>query len=83
MGDLATLLGAIGTMFTGVTSSVALVVTWLRSSRRERKDAATDAADRAVEEMLTAVADGQITVDELAKLRELHAKRHRKEVEGE
>lgn len=83
MGDLATLLGGLGTFGTFATSSIALVITWIRSSKKERKHAATDAADRAVEQVLDEIiADGEITADELAKLRELRAKRHhRKEVE--
>jgi uncharacterized membrane protein len=69
VGDLATLLAAIGTFGSFATSSIALAIGWRRTSRKERRNAAEGAAERAMDELLDAVADGQITAEELEQVR--------------
>lgn len=69
MGDLATLLGGIGSLLGGITGSIALAIGFLRTSKKERKQAAEGAAERAMGELLDAVADGQITAEELEQVR--------------
>lgn len=84
MGDLATLLTAIGTLVSAGVSTAGLGIAWLRSSKRERKDAAEIAAERteqvaevrAIDELLDALAgDGQISDVEVKRIRDhLHPK---------
>jgi len=93
VGDLATLLSAIGTFGTFILSSAAFVITGQRISKGERKDAAVLAAEKAKEDaeraaekafdkLLDKLADGQLTADEVEEIREdLHPKR-RKELDG-
>lgn len=86
MGDLATLLSALGTFGGFVLSSAAFVIGWQRTSASERKDAAENGAqrakdvaevatERAFDKLLEKLADGQLTADELEEIREdLHRK---------
>lgn len=64
MGDLASLLTAIGGLVTALGGTFALVWTTVRTSRRERPDAAR----RAIEELAASAADGEITPDEIADI---------------
>lgn len=93
MGDLATLLSALGTFGTFVLSSAAFVVGWQRTSRTERKDAAEIAAEeaknateiateKAFDKLLDRLADGQLTADEVEEIREDLHPGHRKELDG-
>lgn len=80
MSDLATLLTAIAALVTGVGSSVAGIITATRRSPREREAA----AEKAVDELLSAAADGELDDDELESLKRLSQKRQRRrEVDGE
>ena len=93
MGDLATLLSALGTFGTFVLSSAAFVIGWQRTSKGERKDAAEQAAEnakrdteiateKAFDRLLDKLADGQLTADEVEEIRgDLHPG-HRKELDG-
>ncbi|MCP3805367.1 hypothetical protein NLX83_39485 [Allokutzneria sp. A3M-2-11 16] len=65
MGELATLLSAVAALVTAIGGAVAIVVTAIRTSRRERKNTATDVVD----ELLAAAADGEITTAELEEIR--------------
>lgn len=79
MSDVATLLTAIAALITGVGSSVAGIITAVRRSPREREAA----AEKAVDELLSAAADGQLDDDELENLKRLSQQRQqRKEVDG-
>lgn len=92
MGDLATLLSALGSFGMFVLSSAAFAVGLQRTSKSERKDAAVDAAERAkdavevatekaFDKLLEKLSDGQLTADEVQEIREdLHP--HRKELDG-
>lgn len=89
VGDLATLLGGIGSLLGGLTSSVALAIGFFRISQRERGRAAESAAERAMDELLDAVADGQVTAEELEQVRRTlrheeggERREHRPEAEG-
>ncbi|SES20821.1 hypothetical protein [Lentzea albida] len=62
MGDVATLLQAVGGLITAAAGAFVLVWTTVRSSKKERKDA----AERAIEKLAVASEDGDITPDELA-----------------
>lgn len=93
MGDLATLVSALGTFGSFLVSSIALSVGVLRTGNRERKAAAETAAERAkdvvetaqeqaLDELLDKLQDGQLSVEDVAEIREhLHPK-HRKELDG-
>lgn len=93
MGDLATLISALGTFGTFVLSSAAFVIGWQRTSKVERKDAAAIAAEKAdhdaeiatekaFDRLLDRLADGQLTADEVQEIRQdLHPTR-RKELDG-
>lgn len=90
MGDLVTLLGAIGSIVLAATSTLAFVVETLRSSKKERKDAAAIAAERtqqvaaehAMDELLEALGDGKISAEEIAKIRQ-HLHEGDRKAEGE
>lgn len=60
MSDLALLLGAIATVITALGAATAGVITALRNSPRERKQAARDVLTRLAE----AAKDGSITQEE-------------------
>lgn len=64
MGDLAALLTAIGGLITAVGGAVALVITSVRTSKRERPQAARNLAA----ELAKAAEDGEITADELRQI---------------
>mgnify|MGYP001107133560 CR=1 FL=1 len=61
MSDLATLLTAIGGLVTSLCGGAALLISAVRSSRRERPQAARSVADQLIE----AAADGELTPDEI------------------
>jgi hypothetical protein len=93
VGDLATLLSALGTFGTFVLSSAAFVIGWQRNSTSERKGAAENAAERAkdvaevatekaFDKLLEKLVDGQLTADEVEEIREDLHPRHRKELDG-
>ncbi|GAA0638329.1 hypothetical protein GCM10010174_70230 [Kutzneria viridogrisea] len=72
MGDVATLLGAIASLVTALGGAVAAVLLALRTSRRERTDAAKEVAAE--------ILDGDYTEDELRQIRRaLRPGRHRQE----
>lgn len=80
MGDLATLLTAIGSVITALAGAAGIVITAARTSRRERSDAAEEAA----EDVLKAIADGEFDEDELEELRRRlrqQGRRHHREVD--
>jgi hypothetical protein len=64
VGDWVALLGAIALVIGSAGTASAAVITALRSSPKERKQA----AKRAVERFAEAAADGEITNDELAEI---------------
>ena len=61
MSDLATLLTAIGGLVTSLCGGAALLISAVRSSRRERPQAARSVAEQLAE----AAADGELTDDEI------------------
>lgn len=64
MGDIATLLTAIGGLITALAGAYALVYNTVRMSRTERPAAAKGMA----RELAAAAEDGEITPDELAAI---------------
>lgn len=70
MGELATLISALATLVTAIGGAVAIVVTAVRTSKRERETTATNAATDVVDEILSAAADGEITTAELEEIRD-------------
>lgn len=64
MDDLAQLLTAIAGLVTAIAGAVALVITTVRTSRRERPAAARQLLARLAE----AAKDGDITPEELAEI---------------
>lgn len=69
MGDLANTLGGIGSFLAGIAASAGFLVGVFRISKKERRRAAESAAKRAMDELLDAVADGQVTAEELEQVR--------------
>lgn len=70
MGELATLLTAIGGLVTALGGAAAVIITALRTSRRERNRA----ADTVLDELHAAAEDGRITPEELAAILRKRAK---------
>lgn len=66
MGDIATLLTAIGGLCTALAGAFALVYNTIRMSRKERPAAAKGVA----RELAAAAEDGEITAEELAAILE-------------
>lgn len=66
MGDLATLLTAIGGLITAATGAVALGWGISRTLRRERPAAARRGAEAFADALVTAAEDGQVTPEEWA-----------------
>lgn len=62
MGDLAALLTAIGSLITALGATTALLITTMRTSRRER----SAAADEVLDQLCAAAQDGAITPEEIA-----------------
>jgi tellurite resistance protein len=65
VGDVATLLTAIASLVTALGGAVALVISAVRTSRRERAGAAEEVAA----EILAAAADGELSPEELREIR--------------
>ena len=66
MGDIATLLTAIGGLVTALAGAFALVYNTVRIARREPRAAAENAAQRMADELVAAAEDGQLTAEEIA-----------------
>jgi hypothetical protein len=91
VGDLATLVSALGTFGSFLVSSIALSVGVLRNSNKERNAAAETAAartqdvvetahEKALEELLDKLSDGNLSAEEVAEIRDHLNPQHRKEL---
>lgn len=64
MSDLASLLTAIGGLVTALGGAVAVVITAVRTSRKERPAA----AEQAAQQIASAAEDGDYTVEEVTQI---------------
>ncbi|WP_190824690.1 hypothetical protein [Saccharopolyspora pogona] len=67
MGDISTLLGAIGTLITAVGGAIGVVVTAIRSGNRQAKAAAEKAASEIDDEQSKKIAELEAQLRKLAQ----------------
>ena len=75
MGDVADLLIAISTVLGSLASAVVLVWTTVRSGRRPEQ-VAKQAADETATAVVEALADGQLSKEEVEAIRDALQRRH-------